>query len=165
MKPRLLPLPSLLLLVGTLLLPARAQTFVPAPAPGSTNTTCPQTPPKPSGTPNGDQPGDKSDPKARMEERLHDRLEHLTKALNLTDDQQTEIAALFHKEGEELRDLFQNQDLSDDDKKAQFKEIREKFHAQIAALLTPEQQETFKQLPEHGPGGNGDNGPKPPPAS
>ena len=162
MKLRIPSLPSLLpLALAALLIPAHAQTFVPAPTPGSTNSSSTQPPPPPP----GDQQGD---PKARMEEHLHRELKHLTEALGLTDEQRTEIAAILHQEGEEMHGLFQNQDLSNDDKKAQFKAIREKSHAAIAALLNPAQLEIFQQMPEHrpgGPGGSDGNGPKPAPAS
>ena len=82
----------------------------------------------------------------------------LTKALSLTDDQQTKVKAILDDSHTKIQAL--DSSLSADDKKAKIKEIRDASHAAIKALLTPDQATKFDALPARGGGkgaGNGGN--------
>ena len=93
-------------------------------------------------------------------------LEHLKTALNLTDGQTKQVAAILKdqmKQGMAIRD---DDSLSDDDKQAKIQASRKATHDKIRALLTPDQQKTFDALPPMGPRGGGrnpGNGAPPPP--
>ena len=74
-------------------------------------------------------------------------LDHLTTALNLTEDQTKQVAAIFEKQRAAMEDLRDNDALSDDDRRAKMKEMMKSSHDQIRAILTPEQQKTFDAMP------------------
>lgn len=116
-------------------------------------------PPPPSGHGPGG-PGGRFDPERR--------LAHLTAALGLTAQQQTQLRALFAAQAEAMKKLFDS-GLSDTERREAMRAAREADRAEINALLTPEQQAKFATLRPQGPGrrggpeGPGGNPPPPPP--
>jgi protein CpxP len=81
-----------------------------------------------------------------------ERLKMLTEKLGLTQDQQDKIKAIYEKNAPQFKDLMAKgrENLSEDDKT----KMRELFKTQteeIAAVLTPEQKEKFKELRPGGP--------------
>jgi len=79
---------------------------------------------------------------------MHDRLEWLSKELNLTDEQKGKLKPILQDEGKQMRAVHDDSSLSPDQKRDKMKQIRETFRPQIQAVLTPEQQEKFKNLKE-----------------
>ena len=66
-------------------------------------------------------------------------VEHLTKALDLTPDQQAKIQPIFDQAKPQLK-------AAREESMQKIKAIRENVHAQVRPLLTPEQQQKFDAL-------------------
>ena len=64
------------------------------------------------------------------------RLEHLTKALDLTPDQQAKVKAIFEQAKPQLQAARQ-------EAKQKVQAVRENIQSQIRPILTPEQQQKF----------------------
>jgi len=88
-------------------------------------------------------------------------LQMLAKKLNLTDDQQTKILPILQAQADQRKALQSDASLSDDEKHEKMHAIMQSTNKQIAAILTPEQLENFKNM--HG-GAHAKNNPPPPPA-
>jgi len=82
-------------------------------------------------------------PKAKSRSKAHDPLA----TLNLTPEQQKQIDAVRKDEKFALDSLKTDPSLSKEDKKSRTDEIKASHHAQIRAVLTPEQQVKFDALP------------------
>jgi protein CpxP len=85
---------------------------------------------------------------AARHERAHDRLEWLSKELNLTDAQKEKLKPILQDEGKQMRAVHEDTSLTPEQKREKAKQISKKFRPQIQAVLTPEQQQKFKQLRE-----------------
>jgi Spy/CpxP family protein refolding chaperone len=123
----------------------------------STNTPPPGAPP--AGGPPGGGPG--------MRGR-GPSLEQLTKDLDLTPDQQPKVKAVLDDQMQKMRDLRQDDSLSQDDKRAKGKTIRDEATAKLKEILTPEQFDKWQKISQRnrrpgGPGGSPPGG-NPPPA-
>lgn len=81
-----------------------------------------------------------------FEHRIDHRVAKLTKALNLTADQQGKVKATMEAARPQLKAIWQNSALSKDDKIAQSKTVHDDTRAKIRALLTPDQQKQFDAL-------------------
>jgi Spy/CpxP family protein refolding chaperone len=107
-------------------------------------------------------------------------LEMMAKQLNLTDDQKPKFKSIMESRMQKMRDLRQDPDfasLSPEDRGAKVKAIQDETEAQMKALLTPEQFDTWQKMPQPGmrgrrmgppPGGPNaasTNAPVPPPAN
>jgi Spy/CpxP family protein refolding chaperone len=94
------------------------------------------------------------------------QLERLTRELNLTSDQQTQIKPLLIDRQQKLQALFQDQSLAPEDRRRQMRTISEGTNNSIKALLTDDQKPKFdamqQRMRRNGPGG-GPGGPPPPP--
>ncbi len=99
----------------------------------------------------------------------------LVQRLNLTDDQKPKVKAILDDQREQMRGLWQDQDLSREDRRAKMKSIREATDVKLKAVLTAEQFQTFQEMrprrggPRTGPPGgpppddDGTNAPAGPP--
>ncbi len=96
------------------------------------------------------------------------QLERLTRELNLTTDQQSQIKPLLVDRQQKMQALMQNESLSQDDRRAQARTISMGTNNSIKALLTDEQKQKFDALQanmrRNGPAG-GPPPPPPPPSS
>ena len=106
----------------------------------------------------------------RMQMSPDQRLQHMTKMLNLTDDQQQKIKPILENQASQMQALHQDTTMSRQDKMAKMMQIRQSSNDQIKAILTPDQQAKFAQMQdrqmEHmGHGGMGQGQPQqaPPP--
>jgi Spy/CpxP family protein refolding chaperone len=77
------------------------------------------------------------------------RLERLSRQLNLTNDQKTKLKPILHNEWQEMKPIHDDTSLSQDQKREKMKSIHEKYRSDIAGVLTPEQQEKWKNMQEH----------------
>ena len=68
-------------------------------------------------------------------------LAHMTKALDLTADQQAQIKPLLVERQQQEQALRQDQSLSQEDRHAKARAIGEETHKKIEALLTDEQKQ------------------------
>jgi Spy/CpxP family protein refolding chaperone len=75
-----------------------------------------------------------------------DQLQHLTTALNLTADQQTQIKPILDAAHAQVRTIFQNASLTPQQKFTQVKDVLEAANGQINGILTPAQQSAFAAL-------------------
>src|SRR2546422_352814 len=66
-------------------------------------------------------------------------------ALNLTADQQTQIKAVFEAMHPQMKAVEDDTTLSQDERMAKMKDLRDATHAKIKALLTPDQQQKFDE--------------------
>jgi hypothetical protein len=85
-------------------------------------------------------------------------LQRMTKHLNLTSKQQTQIKPILQNMVKQTQPIVQNQALKREDKMAKIKPIREAAHKKIDAILTPEQRKKLAEGMARGEhqGGKGD---------
>jgi protein CpxP len=122
------------------------------------DTSAPPPPPGQSGPRHGGGPG-------RMEER---QVEFLTKKLNLTADQVTQVKAIDDDSRKQMRALREDTSTPGSDKRDKMMDIHKASQDKIRAVLTDDQKTKFDALQtemrEHrGNRGGGPGGPPPPP--
>ena len=66
--------------------------------------------------------------------------------LGLTDEQQSKLKDLFKSTREQRKRVLTNTTLTNEEKLAQLKQIRETKKAQIATILTPDQMQKFREM-------------------
>ncbi len=97
------------------------------------------------------------------------QVERLNAALTLTADQQTSIKAILEGSMKEQMALRDDTTLSQDDRMAKMRSIREAQTAKIKAVLTDDQKVKYDAMMaaqrQRGPGGGGTPPPPPPPPS
>ena len=78
-----------------------------------------------------------------------ERLKRMTEELNLTQDQQDKIKAIMAKGAEQMKDLMAKgrENMTEEDK-TKFREFLKSQSEEIAAVLTPEQKEKYKEAME-----------------
>lgn len=82
----------------------------------------------------------------RRVEALRDVLEMMAENLDLSHQQKDQLETLLGRQHELLAALHQHTDLSDQQKSAQFQEIRRQTRQQFAAMLTPQQRREFESM-------------------
>jgi Spy/CpxP family protein refolding chaperone len=75
----------------------------------------------------------------RWQHKHGNRLEHLTKALDLTPDQQAKVKAIFEQAKPQLQAARQ-------EAKQKVQAVRENIHSQIRPILTPAQQQKWDAI-------------------
>jgi Spy/CpxP family protein refolding chaperone len=88
--------------------------------------------------------------------------EQIAKELGLNDDQKAKLKTLLTDQQTKMRSLRDDTSLSQEDKRAKAKEIRDATQTQLKEILTPEQfakwQEHMKRNRPPGGAGSGSNG-------
>jgi periplasmic protein CpxP/Spy len=74
------------------------------------------------------------------------QLQHMTKVLNLSEDQQAKIKPILEDRQQKMSALMQDNSLSREDRRAKFREIGSSSHEQIRAILTPDQQKKMDEM-------------------
>jgi len=88
------------------------------------------------------------------------QLEHMSTALNLTDEQKTKIKPILEDTSTKMQQLRQDSSLSEQDKRAKMQEIHQDAMSRVRPILTADQQKKLESM--HGPhGGPGERGHKP----
>jgi Spy/CpxP family protein refolding chaperone len=84
-------------------------------------------------------------------------IEQMAKELNLSDEQKTKVKAALEERMQKARELRQDTNLSQEDRRAKMQEIQKAFTAKMKEILTAEQFEKWqKNLPQRNrPGQNG----------
>ncbi len=72
------------------------------------------------------------------------RLQHMTKTLNLTEDQQQKIKPILEQEQQQMQSLHQDTSMSQPDRMSKMREMRQSTNEQIKAVLTPDQQKKWE---------------------
>jgi periplasmic protein CpxP/Spy len=75
-----------------------------------------------------------------------EQLAHLTKALNLTSDQQTQIKPLLENQQQQMMQLRQDQSLSRADRMTKAKSMTADTHTKIEAVLNDQQKQKFEEM-------------------
>lgn len=76
-------------------------------------------------------------------------MERVASALNLTDEQKTQVRPIFDSERQQMREVFQqvrNQTISRDEGKAKIEAIRKATSAKLKSILTPDQFATWQKI-------------------
>ena len=79
--------------------------------------------------------------------------EMMFEQLGLSADQKAKLEPILKSQREQMQALRQDQSLSDDDRRAKARAVREGFAPQINAILTPDQQKKFAEMRARGPQG------------
>jgi Spy/CpxP family protein refolding chaperone len=66
--------------------------------------------------------------------------------LGLTDDQQSKLKDLFQSAREQRKGVLTSATLTNEEKLAQLKQLRETQKAQLATILTPDQMQKFREM-------------------
>jgi protein CpxP len=98
------------------------------------------------------------------------QVDFLTKQLNLTPDQVTQVKAIDEDTWKQMKALHDDTSTAESDKRTKMMDIHKASQAKIRGLLTPDQQTKFDalqtQMREHrGNHGGGPGGPPPPPST
>jgi protein CpxP len=94
------------------------------------------------------------------------QLEHMTQALDLTADQQSQIKPVLIDRQQKLQALFQDQSMSEDDRRAKARSVVEESNSKIELVLNDQQKQKFAAMQQHmrrGPGGPPPGGAPPQP--
>jgi len=74
------------------------------------------------------------------------RLAHLTKALDLTSDQQAKIKGILEDEQKQAQAIFQEGSGAQEDRRSKMMALRQQTSSQIRGVLTPDQQKKFDAM-------------------
>ena len=96
--------------------------------------------------------------------RAEQRIKELKAKLGLTDAQVEQIKTILKGQMQAMRDIREDDSLSDDDRRAKLMALMKSSHDQVRAILTPDQQKIFDAMPSTGMGRHhgGPDGPPPP---
>ena len=83
------------------------------------------------------------------------QLQHMSEALNLTDDQKTKIKPILEDQSKQMQQLRGDTSLSQQDRRAKMQQIHESTMSQIKPILTSDQQKKLESMRERGRGGHG----------
>ena len=89
----------------------------------------------------------------RMPPSADQRLQHMTKALNLTPDQQEKIKPILENEQTQMQGLHQDTSMAKQDRMTKAQQIRQSSNDQIQQILTPDQQQKWSQMQAQRQGG------------
>ena len=81
-----------------------------------------------------------------MPPSVDDHVKHLTKELNLTEDQQAKVKSILEEQQKQMAALRQDSTLSPEDRRAKFQEIHQKTSQEIREALNKDQQRKFDEL-------------------
>lgn len=95
-----------------------------------------------------DSPAQQSAPMAGMHHGMNpdEQLARMTKELNLTSDQATQIKPILVDRQQQMMTLRQDQSMSQEDKMAKMKSLREDSNTKIAAILNDTQKQQFEAM-------------------
>ncbi|HEX3681603.1 MAG TPA: hypothetical protein VHU83_03600 [Bryobacteraceae bacterium] len=113
-----------------------------APAPSQDQSTAPQ---------NGHWAG-------RHEADPNKEVQRMTKKLNLTADQQNQILPILTNRQQQMESIRNDSSLSQQDRRAKFRAVREDSDTKIRAVLNDDQKKTYDQMHERHEGHQQNNG-------
>ena len=96
------------------------------------------------------------------------QLEHLSKALNLTDDQKSQIKPILEDRQKQMESLRSDTTLSPEDRRSKARSMMQDSNTKLRAVLTDEQKSKFDEMQAHmrehrGPPGGAPSAPSSPP--
>lgn len=87
------------------------------------------------------------------------QLQHMTKALNLSADQQGQIKPILQSQHDQMMQLHQDQSLSREDRMAKAKSLMTDSHSKIEAVLNDQQKQKFEEMQQKMQARRGQGGP------
>lgn len=91
------------------------------------------------------------------------RMQRMSQMLDLTGDQQEKIRPILESESTQMQQLRSDTSLSQEDRMAKLKQIRESSSSQINGILTPDQQKKYAEMQSRMGRGRGQGAPPPQP--
>jgi len=83
-----------------------------------------------------------------------DRLKQLAEALELTEEQKTQLKPIVAEEAAAMKAIWDDKSLEGDARREKMKAVRDTYAPKIEAHLTPEQKAKFEKIKsQRGPGG------------
>jgi Spy/CpxP family protein refolding chaperone len=77
---------------------------------------------------------------------VDDQVKHLTKKLDLSDDQQAKLKPILEDQRKQMDDLRNDSSLSREDRFSKMREIRQNSDTQIKSVLNDDQQKNFDKM-------------------
>ncbi len=77
---------------------------------------------------------------------VDEQLQHLTKKLNLSDDQQPKVKAILEDQHTKMEALHNDSSIAREDKFGKMRDIRQGSDTQIKAILNEDQQKKFDKM-------------------
>ena len=74
------------------------------------------------------------------------RVERLTKRLGLTSEQQSQLLPILSQQAEQMKALKSDTSLSDTDRRAKMREVRQASNTQIRSVLTDSQKQQYDAM-------------------
>ena len=74
------------------------------------------------------------------------RLQHMTRQLNLNEDQQQKIRPLLESEQQQMQSLHQDTSVSQQERRSRMQQIHQSTNEQIKNVLNPDQQKKFEEM-------------------
>lgn len=84
--------------------------------------------------------------KAKVRTEGKQRHKQMHSELNLTTDQKAQLKAIHEKQKAEMTAIKNNSNISAEQKKEQFKTVKQQYRTQRETVLTPDQKETMKKF-------------------
>jgi periplasmic protein CpxP/Spy len=94
------------------------------------------------------QPADRYEQKGG--DRAAERLRHMSKELNLTDDQKEKLKPILQDEAQQMKSVQADNSLSTQQRRKKMREIHKTYEPQVQAVLTPEQKDKLKSMKQEG---------------
>jgi Spy/CpxP family protein refolding chaperone len=112
---------------------------------------------------NKDSKGSQGQPRGGGRMSVESRMERLTTELSLTDAQKPKVKAVLEETQKKMGEIRGDSSLSQEQRREKFTAIREEETKALKPILTPEQMEKYKNLPQQfrrGQGGEKKEGEK-----
>jgi Spy/CpxP family protein refolding chaperone len=77
---------------------------------------------------------------------VDERVQHMTKALNLSADQQTKVKSILENQRDQMMSLKQDSSMSQQDRHAKFGQIHQDTQQKIRDVLNDDQKAKFDQM-------------------
>jgi Spy/CpxP family protein refolding chaperone len=79
---------------------------------------------------------------------VDDQIKHLTKKLNLSDDQQAKLKPILEDQRKQMDTIHNDSSLSREDRFSKMQELRQNSDTQIKSVLNEDQQKNFDKMRE-----------------
>lgn len=87
-------------------------------------------------------------PAGRRGQGRGDRLTAMAEQLSLTDEQKEKLKPILEEQSKKMREIFQDSNVSREDRMKKMQELRDATNAKIKPILTKEQQEKWDKMQE-----------------
>ena len=102
--------------------------------------------------------GQRGQGQGRGSQNIEQRLERMATALELTEAQKKQLKPILEKQGEKMQAIFQNQDMSQEQRREAMTKLRAENEAQYKKILTAEQYKKWQEMAQQRRGQRGQRG-------